>query len=86
MNSDKYSRSIKMQCPTCGGVEFKFEEDDASPVTCVSCGLLLTRDDLREANEANIAAQVDEVKREAVKDVQVALRDVLKRHKNYWIK
>lgn len=88
MDSNKYSRTIEMHCPTCGGTEFKSDEAAGaeSPVTCTSCGLQLTRDDLREANGQNIAAHVDEVKKEVVQDIRKAFRDAFKGNKSFRIK
>ena len=86
MDSNKYSRTVEMQCPTCGGIEFKSEEGIESQVTCASCGLQLTKDEIRQANGQNIAAHVDEVKREVVKDVQKAFRDAFKGNRNFRIK
>lgn len=87
MHSNKYKRSIEMHCPSCGGTEFRSNENDSeSLVTCTSCGLQLNRDDLRQENEQNIAAHVDEVKKEIVQDVRKAFRDAFKGNKNFGIK
>lgn len=87
MDFNRYNRTIQMYCPVCGGTDFKSDEAAGeSPVTCTSCGLQLTRDDLREANGQNIAAHVDEVKKEVVQDIRKAFRDAFKGNKNFRIK
>lgn len=82
MDANKYNREVGMQCPTCGGAEFKFDEDhtdNADLVECTGCGLKISRAELVEANSENIDAQVEEIADAAVKDVADELMDTLKR-------
>jgi uncharacterized Zn finger protein (UPF0148 family) len=75
MDTDKLSRNITMQCPACGGTEFKHDdESDSGPIECNSCGRLTTREELVAENGANIEANLDEVKKAAVKEVEAAIK------------
>lgn len=87
MQPGKYDRTIEMLCPTCGGTQFSdTEAGDEVPVTCSACGLKLSRDELRQANDANVSAHVDEVKKEIVSDLQKMVRDAFRGNKNFRIK
>jgi hypothetical protein len=86
MQPGKYDRSIEMMCPTCGGKTFSGLEPESPMVTCSSCGLSLARDDLRQANETNIAAALDDVKNEVVADLRQTFRNAFKGNKNFRIK
>ena len=47
MDSEKYNRSIVLNCPTCGNTDFETSEDENNPlVKCVSCNRETTKDDL----------------------------------------
>jgi len=80
MKTDKYSRSVSLYCPTCGGTEFEQNEDDPSaPVTCVSCAREITRNDLVRENSENITAHVNEMGNEIVRDAADELHRSLKK-------
>jgi uncharacterized Zn finger protein (UPF0148 family) len=71
MQSEKYERSIPMCCPTCGATDFSEEGEFC---TCAACNLRLTKDELIASNGENIEANVQEVRRELVADVQRELK------------
>ncbi|WP_281954057.1 ECs_2282 family putative zinc-binding protein [Pseudophaeobacter arcticus] len=73
-----YSQSVSMQCSTCGGSDFEFEDDD-SPVRCVGCGRIYTREELTHENGARIDSEVENMKTEIVADIR---RDFSKMLKN----
>lgn len=80
MNSDKYTRSVSMHCPTCGGTSFKgVEGADADLLTCASCDLKLSRDELLRENSENIAEHLDEIKALVKKDITKQLQNSLKK-------
>jgi len=80
MDAEKYSRSVTLQCPTCGGTDFKHDnEDDSGPVTCTSCNRITSREELMNENGANIEASLDEMKKEVVKDMRAEFSTVLKK-------
>jgi hypothetical protein len=73
MSDDKYSRNVSMQCSTCGGTAFEFE-DKGGPYTCKGCDRIYTREELLRENGGRIESEVDEVKGEIVKDLRDTLR------------
>ena len=80
MDADNYTRSIPLNCPTCGSTQFCGANEEASAlVTCASCGRTLTSDELLRENSENIAEHVEEVKVQVVKDVSKQLQDSLKK-------
>jgi ribosomal protein S27E len=56
-----YSQSVSMQCSTCGKSDFEFEGDN-SPVRCVGCGRIYTREELIHENGAQIDSEVEGMK------------------------
>lgn len=87
MGTDKLSRTVTMQCPTCGNTEFKHDdESDSGPVECTSCGREMTREELIAANGEAIDATMDEIKKAAVKDVEAALKKAFGGNKTIKIK
>jgi len=67
-------------CPTCGGTDFSFEHDD-SPVRCIGCDRVLTRDELVRENGLQIESAVDEMKKEFIADATRKLRKIRKKLK-----
>lgn len=90
MDSNKYNRSIPLNCPTCGGTDFSSSTDESQLGKCTNCGLELTKDDLISRNQENIQAHTDEVEREVVADLQKQLKkslsDAFRGSKNIKIK
>lgn len=82
LRSDKYNRQVRLLCPTCGSDQFAHEGEDGQAgelVTCVSCGLELSKDDLIRANRENVDEHVKEIGKEVAKDLQRELHESLKR-------
>lgn len=81
MNSDKYSRSVSLLCPTCGSDQFEFEgsEETISSAKCSSCGREFTKDELIEENSENISEHVKEMGEEITKDAAKEMRNSLKK-------
>lgn len=75
-----YTQSVSMICPTCGGTDFSFEHDD-SPVRCIGCDRVLTREELVRENGFQIESAVDEMKKEVIADATRDLRKILKKLK-----
>ncbi|TXH83797.1 MAG: hypothetical protein E6Q77_03625 [Rhizobium sp.] len=75
----KYDRSVELHCPTCGGVQFEFDDnDEAVPVECAGCGLNISRSDLVAANGENIEAHVEQITNEATADMMKQLKDAFR--------
>lgn len=72
MNDDKYTRSIDLQCPTCGCTDYKCEYSSDTTielVQCASCKRKLTKDELIHLNSENIDAHTTEVKEAIISDI-----------------
>ena len=75
-----YNQSVSMICPTCGGTEFSFEQDN-SPIRCIGCDRVLTRDELIRENGFQIDNAVDDIKKEIIADVTRDLHEIFKKFK-----
>jgi hypothetical protein len=75
-----YSQSVSMICPTCGGSDFSFEQDD-SPVNCLGCDRDFTREELMRENGVQIEAAVSDMTTEILADASQALRNMFKKFK-----
>lgn len=86
---DKHNLTIPLNCPTCGGTQFEYEEDasdDSQPVNCLACGFTTTKAELITANSENIDAQVGEIKAQLLSDVTQSFKDAFKGNKFITIK
>lgn len=82
LNAGKYSRSITLQCPTCGNTGFSHDGVDGQPgklLSCGNCGLEISKDDLTRANGENVQAHIKEIHEAVVKDVRKELHESLKK-------
>lgn len=79
MGTEKYSRNVALNCPTCGGTDFEIPDVESQPVKCARCGLEISREELIRENSENISENVEEVKAAVVKDFQKELNDSLKK-------
>ncbi|UST72309.1 type II toxin-antitoxin system MqsA family antitoxin [Pseudomonas siliginis] len=90
MNLDKHSRTISLQCPTCGGASFESEIGEDTEVKCVQCGRVIERDELLRENSENIQENLEEMNSDVGKDIarqmRKALQDAFKGNKNIKIK
>ena len=76
MDEDKYSRRVSMQCSTCGGTAFEYE-NDSGPYRCTGCDRTFTREELLRENGGRIEGEVEKVKGEIVKDLRDKLHSAL---------
>ena len=82
MNSDKLNRSVTLLCPTCGNTEMESldgSHDVSDSFKCNGCGLEITKEDLINANQENINANLDEVKELATKEFKSEFEKILKK-------
>lgn len=77
MNSD-YSRSVAMQCATCGGTNFEYE-DENSPVRCVGCDRILSRDELIKENDPRVDQEIENIKTEFISDIKKDFKKLFKK-------
>ena len=87
MDDEKYRRSVKLLCPTCGEDQFSFEHEGAfAPVGCANCGRQMTRDDLIRENseviEHSVAEMGQEVAADLSKELNKSLRAAFRGNKN----
>lgn len=78
MDSDKYTRSVTMICPTCAHKDF-VHRDDSETLRCTSCDRTFTRDELIRENGKIIDAETAEMKDEVLADVKKEMKDMLRK-------
>lgn len=83
-------RSVSMLCPVCGNDQFESlnpEWDDFSDAPddikfrCSDCGKIITKEDLLSENSEIIEFSIDELKNDAVKEIENELKKALKKWK-----
>lgn len=84
MNSmkDNYSKSIRLQCTTCGAEDF-FETDELTGViTCTKCSRIYNGgyDELVELNQRHIDDELELTKEEIENDLNKEIQNMLKKH------
>ncbi|TGM74383.1 hypothetical protein EHR01_10680 [Leptospira mtsangambouensis] len=87
----EYSRKIELICPLCGSKLFEYDEQKENPdITCISCKKIFKKDELTEANQENFSININELHKEATKDIAKDLKEILKKtlgkNKNFKIK
>lgn len=76
-----YSRSVSMQCATCAGTQFEFDED-GDPIRCTGCDrVYASKDELISENGARIDGETEKMGSEVVKDVTKDLSKIFKKFK-----
>ena len=78
MPDDKYNRSISLLCPTCGGDQFEFDDEEATTFKCGACGLEIEKEALIEANSENIGEHTKEVGKEIADDLMKGFKNSLR--------
>lgn len=78
MDAEKYTRSVRLLCSTCGSSDFAYE-DAAGPLRCNSCDRVFTRDELIAENGAIIENELDEMKAQVVGDFGKEMREMLRK-------
>lgn len=82
------SRNVTMFCDVCGNDQFstldeiKCELSDApdeTRVQCSDCGKIFTKAELLEVNQEVINANIEEIKNEAIKEMEKKLAKALKK-------
>lgn len=80
MDVAKYSRSVSLLCPTCGGTQFETEKgaDGVVELTkCAVCKRVITKDDLIQENSENISEHVKEMGKQITEDLAKELKATL---------
>lgn len=82
MDSEKYTRSVTLLCPTCGNSILEQSEDGDNQegmIRCPSCDRTMSKEELIHENGVVLNSAVDEMKAEVLEDVQKELKDMLKK-------
>jgi ribosomal protein S27E len=70
-----------MQCSTCGGTQFEFDED-GGPIRCAGCDrVYASKDELIVENGGRIDSEVEEMKAAVLKDVRADFSKMFKKFK-----
>lgn len=81
------SRKVTLYCPTCGNDQFSsvdVEIDDLSDapddtrIQCADCKCIFTKAELIEANQDIINANIEEMKKDLLKDLEKKLKKMFK--------
>ena len=84
---NKLARQISLMCSTCGRDNFEmqdenysdfFEAPDDVKVRCIYCDRVFTKKELLEDNQEIINANIEDVKKELLKDIEKELKKVFK--------
>jgi uncharacterized Zn finger protein (UPF0148 family) len=79
MNNEKYSRKVTLHCPTCGNSDFEYDPNTTGSIRCPSCEREFSKDDLIRENREIIENNIDEIKREIVKDIKKEFQNIFKK-------
>lgn len=78
-------KSISLRCYICGNDQFStvderihdmLEASDDTEVKCSDCGRIVTKEHLIEENSDIIEANVEDLKKEAIKEIEKELKKV----------
>lgn len=71
------NRNVTLYCPICGNDQFIFHDNDNlsdapddTKIQCADCKKILTKAELIEENQDVINANIDEIKKEAIKELK----------------
>ncbi len=82
------SRNVKLYCDVCGNDQFSTIDDidcelkeasDETKIQCSDCGKIFTKAELIEINQEVIDANIDHIKKEAVREIEKELAKALKK-------
>ena len=77
------SRNVKLYCDVCGNDQFSALDDidcelkdalDETKMQCSDCGKIFTKAELLEVNQEVIDANIEDIKKDAVKELEKALK------------
>lgn len=80
-------RKVTLYCPICGNDQFSCIDesidnlsDAPNDVTlkCSDCGRILTKEELIESNQDIINANIEDIKQEAIKELEKRLKKMFK--------
>lgn len=80
------NRKVTLYCPTCGNDQFAtldetdnlVEAPDTTRFQCSDCKSVITKAELIESNQDSINANIEDVKNEAIKEIDKKLKKLFK--------
>ena len=86
------SRKVSLHCPVCGNTMFSTLDEeynnadlsiapDTVSFKCSDCGNIISKGELLDMNRGIIDANIEDIKREATKEVEKELKRILKKLK-----
>lgn len=81
------NRNITLHCPTCGNDQFSCvdavfddlsEAPDEVKLRCADCNSIFTKGELIEENEDIINANIEDIKNEAMQEIEKSLKKIFK--------
>lgn len=82
------SRNVSIRCPVCGNDQFSAvdvdiaelsDAPDETRIICSDCGAIRTKAELIEENQEIINANIDDIKKEAVAEIEKELKKAFKK-------
>ena len=82
------TRNITIRCPVCGNDQFESLDNnyddlcdapDDARLKCSDCGSIHTKAELIESNQEAINATIEDIKKDAVKEIEKDLKKALKK-------
>lgn len=83
-------RNVSILCPVCGNDQFESlnpewndfsDAPDDIKFRCSDCGKVMSKEDLLSENSEKIEVAIDELKNDAVKEIEKELKKALKKWK-----
>lgn len=77
-----YSKSIILQCATCGAEDFFETDEQTGAITCIKCNRVYYGgyDELIDLNEKRIDDEIELAKEEITKDINKEIEKMFKKH------
>lgn len=73
------SRNVKLNCPICGSDQFEYDSELESTIyKCSDCSKEFTKDELLEGNEDKINATIEDIKKDAIKEIEKEFKKISK--------
>lgn len=79
---DDYSKSIKLQCVTCGAEDFFETDDQTGIITCTKCNRIYNGgyDELVNLNHIRIEDELEITKEEIQEDLNKEIQNIFRKH------
>ena len=78
MDESKYTRTVQLNCSTCGSADFRQGELQNS-AQCTSCGRIFDRDELVRENGEKIESELEDMKTQVVGEITSEIREMFKK-------